>query len=152
MRPRLPSLLSPSFAFVALLRASKTSTSASEPSAEPAHVSSAASASERLPKTKAKKGHRRGKNSSRPRGGKALREAGGDSYAADTRRLQKKLVSRGDLYQTTSYSVERDGSRVSTGWQGRNPPPRARSEIRRLYGSKEMQTILESFFPVYANL
>lgn len=102
--------------------------------------------------TRKRKGKRRGKKSSRPRGGKELKAAGGDAYAGDTKRLQKKLMSKGDLYQTSSYSVEQNGSRVSTGWQGRNPPRRARSEIRRLYGSKEMQEILEGFFPAYADL
>ena len=100
---------------------------------------------------KKKKGKRRGKTSSRPRGGKALKAAGGNSYVSDTQRLRKKLVYRADFYQTGSYSIEQNGSRVSTGWQGRNPPPRARSEIRRLYGTKGMQSVLETFFPVYAH-
>lgn len=100
---------------------------------------------------KKRKGKRRGKKSSRPRGGKELKAAGGDAYQADTRRLQKKFVSGGDLYQTNTYSIEKNGSKVSTGWQGRNPPPRARAEIRRLYRRKEMQGIIEGFFPVYAN-
>ncbi len=99
-----------------------------------------------------KKGKRRGKSSSRPRGGKDLKAAGGDSYVADTMRLRRKLISMGDFYKTRAYSIERDGSHVTTGWQGRNPPPRARSQIRRLYGTSEMQRILELFFPVYANL
>ncbi len=95
----------------------------SGPSASRRRTSSLPSpCSAQLPQKK-KKGKRRGKTSSRPRGGKALKEAGGNSYAADTHRLQTKLIYKADFYQTGSYSVQENGSRVSTGWQGRNHPP-----------------------------
>lgn len=95
---------------------SKITVPLQEPLPAPLPASSQASASKEGPKTQSK-GKLRGKTSSRLRGGQALKAAGGNSYVGDTMRLQKKLITKGDFYKTGSYSIETNGSRVSTGRQ-----------------------------------
>lgn len=114
-------------------------------------MSSAVAGAEPIRKPAKKGKGKRGKKSSRPRGGVALKEAGGDLFVWDTIRLRAKLVAKSDLFQANGYSIQQDGSHTSTGWQGRNPPLVARKEIRALYRRpKDMQAVLETFFPVPA--
>jgi hypothetical protein len=95
---------------------------------------------------------RRSKNSKRPRGGVYIREAGRDTFLADTRRLRAKWIQRGELFRTQSYSINLNGAHVSTGWQGLNPPPLARSQIRRSYSNNSILDTVAKFFPVPADL
>ncbi|KAF8200141.1 hypothetical protein BJ912DRAFT_836551, partial [Pholiota molesta] len=92
------------------------------------------------------------KNSKRPRGGVYIWEAGRDTFLADTRRLRAKWIQRGELFRTQSYSINLNGAHVSTGWQGLNPPPLARSQIRRSYSNNSILDTVAKFFPVPADL
>jgi hypothetical protein len=103
-------------------------------------------------KAKNWKSSRRGKKASRPRAGAFFQDAGGDTYLADTRRLRAKLVQRGDVFLTGGYSIERNGNHVTTGWQGKNPPTRARAEVKRMYMNGSIKEIVATFFPVPSNL
>ncbi|KAF8158608.1 hypothetical protein BJ912DRAFT_805466, partial [Pholiota molesta] len=102
-------------------------------------------------KEKGWKPSQRSQKSNRPRAGKWLREAG-DTFLADTKRLRAKLVQSGDTFLTKSYSLELNGSRVSTGWQGSRPPDKAREQIQRAYSNGSIRQTIATFFPVPADL
>lgn len=46
------------------------------------------------------------------------------------------------------FSVEKDGSAATTGWQGALPPKPAQEEVLRLYESGEIKATLATFYPV----
>ena len=82
-----------------------------------------------------------------------LREARGDPVVRDALRLRRKLVRKGIVLRTSSFSMLQDAPRVSTGWHGLNPTPDARREILSLYKRpRDMQKVLETFRPVPADL
>jgi hypothetical protein len=101
-----------------------------------------------------KKNGRRAKSSKqkRRRGGVALREANGDQQVARDRRLLQSWLCKSDTYRTEAYSLQANGSRTSTGWNGRNPPPATQRQIRNDYFSGRINSTLSTFFPVYADL
>ncbi|KAF8176786.1 hypothetical protein BJ912DRAFT_797408, partial [Pholiota molesta] len=94
----------------------------------------------------------RSQNSKRPRGGKWLQEAGGDSFLADTKRLRAKLVQSADAFMTKSYSIETNGSRVTTGWQGLRPASKSAKQIQNAYSNGSIRQTVATFFPVPADL
>jgi hypothetical protein len=101
-----------------------------------------------------KKKRGRGKGSSarfqkaKGRGGKALKDAGGDEWLARDTRLLLKWLQRASILQSLTYSLEKDGSKTRTGWQGKPPPPKSRAEIRSDYFSGAIKATLETFYPV----
>ncbi|KAF8173480.1 hypothetical protein BJ912DRAFT_931921 [Pholiota molesta] len=104
------------------------------------------------PRPKQKQKHVRSKASKCPRGGAAIREAGGDTFLADTRRLLAKWIRKGDIFRTEAYTVLLNGKHVSTGWHGLNPSRRDRAEVRRDYLNGSIVDTVAMFFPVYADL
>jgi hypothetical protein len=101
-----------------------------------------------------KKSGGRGKGSSekfhkaKPRGGSALRAAGGDEWLARDLRLMSKWLRRAHTLQSSSYSLQMDGSRTQTGWHGKQPPRKSREEIRSAYFNGTIKETLETFCPV----
>jgi hypothetical protein len=105
-----------------------------------------------IKKEKNWKPSQRSQNSKRPRGGKWLQEAGGDSFLADTKRLRAKLVQSADAFMTKSYSIETNGSRVTTGWQGLRPASKSAKQIQNAYSNGSIRQTVATFFPVPADL
>ncbi|KAF8160069.1 hypothetical protein B0H34DRAFT_858712 [Crassisporium funariophilum] len=100
-----------------------------------------------------KKKSRRGKKSSetRPRGGAPILAADGDEKVAGERSLLLKWMKKADFHRTAAYSLQENGSRTQPGWNGRNPPPATRLELRRDYSTGKIYETLSRFFPVYYN-
>lgn len=87
----------------------------------------------------------------RPRGGASIRAADGDAKVAGERSLLLKWMKKADFHRTEGYSLEKNGSRTQPGWNGRNPPPATRFEIRQDYSSGKIYETVAKFFPVYYN-
>ncbi len=106
------------------------------------------------PPAAAKKKNRRGKSSSRlfltkrPRGGAAITDAAGDVWIARDARLLNKWLQKAGRFQSSGYSLDKDGSHAASGWQGRRPPPKDHSQIRKDYASGAIGVTLATFFLV----
>ena len=99
-----------------------------------------------MPAPVAKKRRTRGSGTKGGTHGGRLR-AGGAQGPTRTARLQERSYRKGQVVQT-SFSIERDGSATSTGWQGSAPPKLAQERILELYESGQINAFLSSFFPI----
>lgn len=95
---------------------------------------------------------RRGIHSSNPRGGMHRQLIGEDGYAADSERLLAKLFKNSKVFQTTAYSLEKNGNHVSTGWHGLNPSVKARKQLQTMYNSGKIKKEVAKLFPIPADL
>ena len=88
-----------------------------------------------------------GTHGNRARHGAALSESGGAAGPARLARLRERSHLNGQVIQAT-YSIEKEGSATTTGWQGSPPPPLAQELISELYDSGEIKSLLASFYPI----
>ncbi|KAJ7158204.1 hypothetical protein C8R43DRAFT_847771, partial [Mycena crocata] len=88
----------------------------------------------------------------RRRSGALRRYPNGTENPARTAHFANIEAKRSDRLVSLSFSVKRHGSHSNTGWQGAQPPLKARTEIRRLYFSREhaqdLMPYLEDFHAV----
>lgn len=96
-------------------------------------------------------GRGKGASQRRKRGGAGVCRPGGDPEQAAEQRKQKlrqRGLQTGQLVHGFDYSLERQGSCSTTGWQGADPPQLARETVQELYSSGLINDYVAKFYPV----
>jgi hypothetical protein len=86
-----------------------------------------------------------GTHRSRARAGVALSES--TTGTARLARLQKRSHTKGQVVQA-AYSIVREGSATTTGWQGAPPPKYVQEQMLKQYESGQIKGLLASFYLV----
>jgi hypothetical protein len=99
------------------------------------------------PKKKRKRPRGPGSKASRNRHGKDLKQHGSNAASREAR-LADKWIRLGASFRTETFSLAKDGSHSSSGWQGIPPPAGKRREVQQAYDDGSVVQILGSFFPI----
>jgi hypothetical protein len=102
---------------------------------------------EKKKKRKRGSGSNGGTHGNRARAGAYLSESGGAAGPARISRLQERSYVTGQIIQA-AYSIEKDGSVTTTGWQGAPPPKLAQKQIVEQFESGEIKNLLAFFHPL----
>jgi hypothetical protein len=91
---------------------------------------------------------KRGRGSKRPRAGKEKQEQKAGVSESRTHRLRERTYREGEAWRSDEFSMLEHGSASTSGWQGRAPPKKTQEELRQLYESGEILSLLQVFFPI----